>query len=383
MLTLIGRRVLQMTLVLWLFLTVLFFMLHLAPGDITSHLVLDPNVPPEARRILIERLGLDQPLHIQYVQYIGRFVTGDLGVSFRHYPREVTEILWELTPRTIVLFLTATVAAYWLGFWSGKLVAWRRGGFFEYSMTVVGVLLYTVFLPWFALLMIWVFGFVFGWFPIRGFLTPSLWLGQPYHASTVFLYMLGATTVLAAAMVAVWALTRRLLEPRSARLAAYGGWAALLLAYGVYWSLSPIRALAANITQHTILPVLTLTLVTYGGVMLLTRSAMLETLREDYILTARAKGLPERVVRNRHAARNALLPVVTSLVIGLAFVISGGIITETIFAWPGLGRALLESAVAGDVPLALGALAFLGVIALLGHIVVDIVYMYLDPRIRY
>jgi peptide/nickel transport system permease protein len=383
MVQLIGRRVLQMALVFWLFLTLLFFMLHLAPGDITRYLILDPNIPPAARQILAERLGLDQPLHIQYLQYIGRFFTGDLGVSFRQYPRDVTEILLELAPRTIVLFLTATITAYWLGFWSGKFLAWHRGGVIEYSMTVVAVLLYTVFLPWFALMMIWLFGFIFGWFPIRGFLTPGVWLGQPYRANTVFMYMIISTTVLAIAMAVTWSATRRIEEPRTARLAAYAGWAAFLLAFGLYWFFSPVRTLAANIAYHTILPVLTLTLVTYGGVMLLTRSSMLETLREDYILTARAKGLPDRVVRNRHAARNAILPVVTSLVISLAFVISGGIVTETLFAWPGLGRALLESAVAGDVPLAMGALAFLGVIALVGHIVVDILYMYLDPRIRY
>jgi peptide/nickel transport system permease protein len=383
MVRLIGHRLLQMLFVFWLFLTMLFFMLHLAPGDITHRFILNPNIPLAARQILIERLGLDQPLHLQYLSYLGNFVRGDLGVSFIQYPRDVTDILWELLPRTLLLFLTATVTAYWLGFITGKFLAWHRGGTFEYSMTVAGVLLFTVFLPWFALMMIWFFSFILGWFPIRGFLTPAVWLGEPYRANTVFAYMIFSSLALAVGVVAVLSATRRIAEPRTARLAMYAGWGALLAVFALYWAFSPIRHLAANIAYHTILPVLTLTLVAYGGVMLLTRSSMLETLQEDYILTARAKGLPERVVRNRHAARNALLPVVTSLVISVAFVIGGGIITETIFAWPGLGRALLEGAIQGDVPLALGALAFLGVIALIGHIVVDIVYMYLDPRIRY
>jgi len=117
--------------------------------------------------------------------------------------------------------------------------------------------------------------------------------------------------------------------------------------------------------------------------MLLTRNSMLETLREDYILTARAKGLSGRVVRDRHAARNALLPVVTSLVLNLAAVIGGGIITETIFSWPGMGLTLLQAAQQKDIPLAMGALTFVGVLALIAHLVVDVLYAFLDPRIRY
>jgi peptide/nickel transport system permease protein len=117
--------------------------------------------------------------------------------------------------------------------------------------------------------------------------------------------------------------------------------------------------------------------------MLLTRSAMLETLREDYILTARAKGLSDRAIRDRHAARNALLPVVTALVLALAFVISGGIITEGVFSWPGLGQMLLSATLLEDIPLATGTLGIIGILALLGHIIADVAYMYLDPRIRY
>jgi peptide/nickel transport system permease protein len=144
-----------------------------------------------------------------------------------------------------------------------------------------------------------------------------------------------------------------------------------------------MRPYALDILQHTMLPVLTLTLVAFAGIMLLTRSSMLETLREDYILTARAKGLSEKVIRDKHAARNALLPVVTSLVLALAFVISGGIITETVFSWPGIGRMLFDAVVLEDIPLAMGALSIIAVLALIGHLIADILYMYLDPRIRY
>ena len=114
----------------------------------------------------------------------------------------------------------------------------------------------------------------------------------------------------------------------------------------------------------------------------MTRSSMLETLREDFILTARAKGLPEGMVRDRHAARTALLPVVTSLVLAVATVIDGGVITEAVFSWPGMGEILISSVLSEDIPVAVGAFAFIGVLALIGHFVVDVLYGLLDPRIR-
>jgi peptide/nickel transport system permease protein len=116
--------------------------------------------------------------------------------------------------------------------------------------------------------------------------------------------------------------------------------------------------------------------------MLLTRASMLETLREDFILTARAKGVPDKIVRDKHAARNALLPVTTSLVLSLAFLIGGGVITETVFSWPGMGATLLDAAIQEDIPLTIGAFAFIAILALFAHLVIDIMYMYLDPRIR-
>ncbi len=132
-----------------------------------------------------------------------------------------------------------------------------------------------------------------------------------------------------------------------------------------------------------ILPVVTMTLIGFAGTMLMTRQTMLETLREDYIQTARAKGLAEKVVRDKHAARNAMLPVFTSLIIGLPFTISGGIITETIFSWPGMGLTLLNATNAEDIPLVMGTLSFIGVLSLFAHLVADILYAFLDPRIRY
>jgi peptide/nickel transport system permease protein len=162
----------------------------------------------------------------------------------------------------------------------------------------------------------------------------------------------------------------------------WGGVALVVAGLLTYWLTSPMRVYAADIAWHTILPVCSLTLVAFGGVMLLMRSSMLETLREDYVFTARAKGLPERVIRDRHAARNALLPLVTSLTFSIATVMGGGVITESIFSWPGMGQALLNAVVLKDIPLAVGALAFLGALALIAHLLADIFYTFLDPRLR-
>jgi len=128
--------------------------------------------------------------------------------------------------------------------------------------------------------------------------------------------------------------------------------------------------------------VITLAIVNYAAVMLLTRSSMLETMKEDYILTARAKGLDEKTIRDRHAARNALLPVTTSMVLALATVVGGAIVTETIFSWPGVGLLILDGITMNDTPLVMGGLAIIGVLALIGHLVADVLYAVLDPRIR-
>ncbi|MGH3096018.1 MAG: ABC transporter permease [Streptosporangiales bacterium] len=376
------HRLSHMVLVFWMFITLLFFMMQLAPGDIVTTMVRDPRIPPEARDALREQFGLDQPLFVQYLDYLQNFVTGNLGVSFSHYPTPVMEIVLNRMPRTIVLFLAAVLLAYAMGFVAGKLLAWRRGGIFEYGTTVTGVLLYTVFYPWFAIMMLLIFGSVFELVPLRGFIDTDLWSDAPYSSTEVFWYIIVALTVLTAVVVAVRLLTARMNDYAQARTAAWGGCGVAFALFCGYWWLSPMSKYALDIAHHAVLPIVTLALVNFGGAMLLTRTSMLETLREDYIFTARAKGLSEREVRDRHAARTALMPVVTSLVIQLAYVIGGGVVTETVFSWDGIGRTLVTAVQQQDTPLVVGAFAFLGVTVLIGHLVIDVVCSLLDPRIR-
>jgi peptide/nickel transport system permease protein len=376
------RRVGQIAVTLFLIITLAFFLVQAQPGDYASFYTLNPDIPPEVRDQIRAAFGLDRPLWEQYLVHIKNTFTGNFGVSFGHYPRPVMDVLLERVPRTAVLFLTATVVSFYTGFFLGKAIAWRRGGMLEYSTTISGAALFTVFTPWFALMMIWAFAFKLGWLPVGKFLDPLVWRSAPVSASQVFNFMLltaGAFTIflfLSLLLFKMWG-RRRLGWP----LVAITG---LLLAVALLvWSFSGISHLALDILQHMVLPIATLTLISFAGTMLLTRNSMLETIREDYVMAARAKGLPEKLVRDRHAARNALLPVVTSLVYSLIFAIDGSVIIEGIFSWPGMGMTLLQAVQSEDLPLVLGAFVFIGLFALIAHLIADILYVYLDPRIRY
>lgn len=378
----IARRIGQIVITFLLFLTLTYLLLELMPGDFGQSFLENPRLTQAQRENLSALFGLDRPPRERYFIYMGALLRGDLGISFSNYPRPVMDIIVERAPRTIVLFLTATFVSFYVGFFAGKMLAWKRGKALEYITTVGGVTLYTVFTPWFALLMIWLFAFTLDWFPIGKFVSPALWRGAPVDANVVFNRML-LTALIASIVLFIWLLSTRRVDTRRRGIIRWGG--AALIAAGIVaiWSPTGLGRYALDILHHLVLPVLTLTLISFAGTMLLTRNSMLETLREDYITTARAKGLPEHVIRDRHAARNARLPVVTSLVFSLAFAFGGGVVTETVFSWPGMGSTLLNAAVVQDIPLTMGTLIFVAIFTLSAHLVVDVLYAYLDPRIRY
>jgi peptide/nickel transport system permease protein len=378
----IFQRIAQNVLTFFTFLTAVYFLLDLQPGDFGNIYANDPRLTPAQRVALRARLGLDRPVHERYFIWLRNAAQGDLGISFSNYPRPVLDVIRERAPRTILLFISSTVVSYYIGFLMGKILAWRRGGFMEYAATIGGVTLYTVFLPWFALMMIWLFAYSLGWFPIGRFIDPILWRRAPVDANFVFYRML-LTAFLAAVALLVTAVISRRMNPNLRRPVMLIGALLILAAIVGVWSTTGIQRYAMDILRHLILPIMTLALVNFAGVMLLTRNSMLETLREDYIMAARAKGLPDKVIRDQHAARNAMLPVVTSFVLALAFVLDGGVITESAFSWPGMGLTLLNAAQTQDIPMVIGALVFTGAMALTGHLLADILYAYLDPRIRY
>ncbi len=375
-------RTIQILLTLFAFICIVFFLVNAQPGDISNVYAMNPELPPDARERLQDQFGLNQPLWQQFLVYVKNVFTGSFGISFSHYPRSVADVIFERLPRTVALFFTATVFSFYLGFMLGKIIAWKRGGWTEYATTIGGVTLYTVFTPWFALMMIWLFAFKAGWFPIGKFLDPVLWREAPIEANTLFGRMMLTALALSIIVFAVFIVTTRL-RVAGARLIQLGSMVAAVGVMIGVWRLTGFGHLAWDIIKHMVLPVFTLTLISFAGTMLLTRNSMLETMREDFVLAARAKGLPEKTVRDKHVARNALLPVVTSLVFSLAFAVDGGVIIESVFSWPGMGQTLVSAAVAEDLPLAVGAFVFVGIFVLLAHLAVDVIYVFLDPRIRY
>lgn len=380
----LARRLAQNVLVYLLFLTLVYFIIDAQPGDFGNSFINDPALTAEQRQILRSRLGLDLPTHIRYGRWLSRVAQGDFGISFSNYPRPVLDVIAERAPRTLLLFLTSSVVSFYLGFFSGKILAWQRGTPFEYLATLGGVGLFTVFTPWFGLMMILLFAYLLGWFPIGKFIDPVLWRGSEVAANTVFLQIILTAAVSSTLLFGLVIAVRRL-SPHSRQRALWGGLAALAVGIAGYWAAfhAGEARYALDIVWHLVLPVTTLTLLSFAGTMLLTRNSMLETLREDYIMTARAKGLPEIEVRDKHAARNALLPVVTALVFNLAAALDGGVITESVFSWPGMGLTLLNASTSEDIPMAIGALVFTGALALSAHLVADVLYGLLDPRVRY
>ena len=319
----IFRRLIEIAVIFFLIMTVLFVLFRLAPGDPVARMV-DPSMTPEDARQLTASLGLDQPLGTQYLIYLKNVVTGNLGVSF-HYGVPVSAILADRLPNTILLFTTAILLSAALGVFLGKIAAWRRGRRSDTLMTIGALFCHTLFLPWLALIFIWFLAYRLGWFPITGMVSPRIWI-----------------------------------DPQS------GWWLRML-----------------DVLYHMALPLFTLILIHTGSYLLVMRSSMLDTLKEDYILTARAKGLTEKAVRDHHAAPNAALPVVTSIGLSLAFSINGGALTETVFTWPGIGRELVFSISQSDYPLAQAAFLMIALVVLVSNLLVDLVYAYLDPRIRY
>ena len=360
----------------------MFFLVNAQPGDLSDFYALDPSLPPTTRAELQQLFGIDEPLWKQYAAYLKNTATGNLGVSFSLYPRSVTDIIKERLPRTLVLFVTAAVLAFYMEFALGKLIAWRRGGWVEYTSTIGGVALYTVFTPWFGLMMIWLFAFKLDWLPIGKFLDPVIWRDAPVAANAVFNRMLLTTLALSIFMFIVFFATSRFRLRRAGAIRASSVVAAIAVTL-VAWNMADLGYLVWDILKHMVLPVATVALISFAGTMLLTRSSMLETMREDYVFAARAKGMPAKDVRDKHVARNALLPVVTSFVFSLAFAIDGGVIVETIFSWPGMGRTLVVASQTEDLPSAVGAFIFVGVFVLLAHLAADVLYAILDPRIRY
>ena len=294
---------------------ILFIVLHLAPGGPTDVYAENPSISPETLENIKRELGLDQPLPVQYVRWLGAFVRGEWGYSIRT-GQPVIEATLERVPATLTLGGTAFVLALLLAIPLGVFSALRRYTTFDYAFTFTSFLGISMPIFWLALMLQALFAVQLRWLPSAGLET-----------------------------IGDGSLIDRL--------------------------------------RHLILPAVILSVAHVASWGRFVRSSMLDVLNLDYVRTARAKGLPERTVTYRHTLRTALIPVTTVVALDFAGILSGAVITETIFAWPGMGRLFIEAMNGRDYPV-LMALLMVGSVALVAtNFLTDVVYGLIDPRIRY
>lgn len=309
-----------------------FALMQAAPGDPVSMLVSD-EASPEDRARLAAAWGLDQPAPIQYLNFVWNAATGDLGTSFR-YREPVLDLVLDRLPASIELALYATLMAIAVGIPLGVLAAAKPNSIFD------------------------TIGSIGGFFGIS---MPNFWLGI-----LMILIFAGYLNLLPSSGREPWGLD----------LPRITGFLTLDAVLQGRWD-----ALGAAL-RHLAMPAMVLGTSMTGIIMQITRASMLENLGEDYVMTARAKGLPGRVVLWRHAFRNALVSVIT--IIGLEFgaLISGAIIVETVFSWPGIGLLLIQGITFRDFPLIMGLVLVYTTIFVLMNVLIDILYTIVDPRIR-
>ncbi|HDQ72434.1 MAG TPA: ABC transporter permease [Chloroflexi bacterium] len=355
----------------------------LIPHDFTVQFALSMN--RELREQLAEELGIDMPLGERYVTWLKRLAQGSLGTSFYGYP--VVEYLKGLIPYTLLVFFTGTLIAFLFGQWLGKVVTWQRSGVLTTTATFGAIALYTTFPPWLTFLVTYflamrinLFRPLFGWRSLSAELAREIWRDATLVPERVMLYMVGTFV----AMLVIVSLINKLLE-KKIRWRMPGFLQVVFFIAGMVgmWFGLGFGRYAFDILSISGLPILTYVLLSFGDTMLIMRTSMTDTLKEEYVNTARAKGLPSHVIRDRHAARNALLPVFSRLVISLPYLLTGLVIIEDVLGWPGISGALFNSLYQQDMPVVMGALLMVGVLSSVARLALDVMYAVLDPRVRH
>lgn len=321
MLALFARRAAQVFVTLIGITVITFGIMHLAPGDPTGvETAFNPRVSAEARANLRRLYGLDQPLHVQYLNWLKRFVRFDFGTSFKD-DRPVLTKIGERMPITIAINLLSLVLIFAVALPIGVTAATRQGSWADRALTIFVYVGFATPAFWLALLWMLLFGVTLGWLPISG-----------HQSLDVSGMSFGA----------------RLID-----------WA-----------------------RHLLLPILVSAFGGLAGISRYARSEMVEVVRQDYIRTARAKGLPESAVVYKHALRNALIPIVTILGLAVPGLIGGSVIFETIFAIQGMGQLFYESVLARDYPTIMGLTVLGGILTMAGNLLADFMYAVVDPRVR-
>ena len=320
MLRYIARRLAQAVVIVAIVGAVTFALIHLAPGDPFSAVMDNPNVSEKVRATLRAQYGLDRPLPEQFVRYLSSLAHGDLGWSFSH-DQPVAEVLARALPNTALLMAVALVGSFSLGILVALIQVARRGT--TTDQVISGISLFFFSMPdfWLGILTLLAFTYWLPIFPVGGAVDPVMheYLG----------------------------LGGRILD----RL------------------------------RHLALPALTLTILASAGVARYQRAALLDVLPADYIRTARLKGLTEREILRRHALRNALLPIITLIGLSLPALLTGAFFVEKIFAWPGMGYAVVNAISTRDYPLVVGGVILGSILVTLGSLLADLLYAWADPRV--
>ncbi len=304
--------------------TATFFMMQLAPGD-PLDMYLEPQrqrqVDPEVIELLRKKYGLDQPIHIQYVHWLGNVMHGDFGESFRHR-RPVSDLLAEAVPYTLQLTVLAVLLDALVGITLGIISAVKQYSLWDKVVTLGSLIIYAVPGFWLALMLVLMFSVHLGWFPTA----------QTRSMDYEFLSLWGKI---------------------------------------------------GDRLWHLVLPVFVMGIASAAGTARYMRNKLLEVLSEDYVTAARARGFTERFVILKHALRNALIPIITIYGLSLPFLLGGATIVETIFAWPGMGRLAVGAVTGRDYPLIMATMLIAAVLTVMGNLLADIAYAWVDPRVSY
>jgi len=311
-----------------------FTLIHLVPGDPVQVRVGERGIAPERYTQLLHEMGLDRPLSVQFFDYIGHVLHGDLGTSIVTQRPVLTEFL-TLFPATLELSLFAIIFAVVIGLPAGIFAAVRRGSIFDHVLMGMALTGYSMPIFWWGLLLILTFSVGLHWTPVSGRID-LMYFFDPVTGLNVIDSLL-----------------------------------------------SDQEGAFLSTLSHLVLPTIVLGTIPLAIIARMTRSAMLEVLGEDYVRTARAKGLSSTRVIAVHALRNALIPVVTVIGLQVGVLLGGAILTETIFSWPGIGKWLVESIGRRDYPALQGGVLLIASLVMLVNLAVDLFYGLLNPRIRY
>ena len=321
---------------IFILVTVIFFVMRIIPGDpVTSQL--GPRGGIEARERMTRQLGLDQPIMVQYARYLGNIAHLDLGESLVFGNRPIVDELSERLPATLELVVPAMVFAVVLGVLGGTFAAQHRKEPTDFGLRLFSIAVYSMPIFWLGLIFQVVFSLKLGITPIAGRIDSIISIGLERRTNLLLL-----DTIMA------------------------GNWRAL-----------------GSALRHLVLPVMTLGLILLGAFLRLSRINVIESLVEDYILAARARGIKERILVYRHALSNALIPIVTLIGLQFSALLAGAVLTETTFSWPGMGLYLVERIGQRDYTAVQGVIILFALSVSIVSLLTDIVYAFLDPRVRY